>query len=45
MRAQQHHYAWTKSGAVVQIHAMGPFAITYIDPADPRNAASSSASK
>lgn len=33
-----HHYAWSKSGAVIQIHAMGPWAITYLNPADdPRN--------
>jgi quercetin dioxygenase-like cupin family protein len=39
MHAESHHYAWTKRGAVVQVHAMGPFEITYINPADdPRRA-------
>ena len=32
--AKTHHYAFTKTGAVVQITAMGPFDITYIDPKD-----------
>lgn len=33
-----HHYAWSKKGAVFQIHAMGPWGITYLNPADdPRN--------
>jgi quercetin dioxygenase-like cupin family protein len=39
MKAGTHHFAWTKSGAVIQVHGMGPFAITYINPADdPRTA-------
>jgi hypothetical protein len=29
-----HHYAWTKSGATIQVHLMGPFALTYVNPAD-----------
>ena len=34
-----HHYAWSKKGAVVQVHAVGPWGITYINPTDdPRNA-------
>ena len=32
MPAKMHHFAWTKSGAVVQINAMAPFDIHYIDP-------------
>ena len=32
--ANMHHYAWTKAGAVVQVNLMGPFAITYVNPAD-----------
>jgi len=32
--AQIHHYAFSKSGAVVQIHGEGPFDIIYINPAD-----------
>jgi quercetin dioxygenase-like cupin family protein len=32
--AGMHHYATTKTGAVIQVDMMGPFAITYINPAD-----------
>jgi quercetin dioxygenase-like cupin family protein len=32
--ANMHHFAWTKDGAVVQINLIGPFAITYVNPAD-----------
>lgn len=33
-----HHYAWTKGETVIQIHAIGPWGITYINPSDdPRN--------
>jgi hypothetical protein len=32
--AQMNHFAWTKSGAVVQVSADGPFAMTYVNPAD-----------
>ena len=32
--AGMNHYAWTKSGAVVQIAADGPFSMTYASPAD-----------
>jgi quercetin dioxygenase-like cupin family protein len=28
------HFAWTEKGAVVQVHAMGPFQITYVNPKD-----------
>ena len=32
------HYAWASTPAVIQIHGVGPFAITYVNPADdPRN--------
>lgn len=32
------HYGWTTAPTIIQIHGMGPFAITYVDPADdPRN--------
>jgi quercetin dioxygenase-like cupin family protein len=37
--ATMHHYAMAKTACVVQVHGMGPFAITYVNPADdPRNA-------
>ena len=34
MPAKMHHYAWTKGETEVQIHAMGPFALTYVNPDD-----------
>mgnify|MGYP001287850525 CR=1 FL=1 len=34
MPAQVHHYAFTKEETVVQIHGMGPWGITYVNPAD-----------
>jgi quercetin dioxygenase-like cupin family protein len=40
--ANGHHYAIARGHTVVQVHAMGPFALTYVRPADaPKNAASS----
>ncbi len=32
--ANMNHYAWSKTGAVIQISAQGPFAMTYVNPAD-----------
>jgi quercetin dioxygenase-like cupin family protein len=32
--ANMHHYAWTADGATIQVHMIGPFAITYVNPAD-----------
>ena len=32
--AQMNHYALAKSDATVQVHGMGPFALTYVNPAD-----------
>jgi hypothetical protein len=33
-----HHYAWAKGPTIVQVHGVGPFAFTYVNPADdPRN--------
>ena len=32
--ANMNHFAWTKTGAVVQVDLMGPFQITYVNPAD-----------
>lgn len=32
--ANEPHYAMARGITVVQIHAMGPFALTYVDPAD-----------
>jgi quercetin dioxygenase-like cupin family protein len=33
-QANMHHFAWTKTGAVVEVNMVGPFKITYINPAD-----------
>ena len=34
-----HHFAVTRGRTIVQVHGEGPFAITYVDPADdPANA-------
>jgi quercetin dioxygenase-like cupin family protein len=39
MPAGMQHFAWTKSGCVLQVHAMGPFEIVYVNSADdPRQA-------
>ena len=39
MPAGMQHYAWSTGDAIIQIHGKGPFAITYVNPADdPRNA-------
>lgn len=41
--ATMHHYAMAQTAVVVQIHGMGPFAITYVNPSDdPRNAPTAS---
>ena len=32
--ANQPHYAMAQGNTVVQVHAMGPFALTYVNPAD-----------
>lgn len=34
MPAKFAHFAFTKEACTIQLHAMGPFAINYIDPAD-----------
>ena len=36
--AKHNHFATTKTGAVIQISATGPFDMNYVNPADdPRN--------
>ena len=32
--ANMHHYAYTTTGATIQVHMQGPFAITYVNAAD-----------
>ncbi len=34
MPAKTHHFAMAKGDTVVQVEAMGPFAMTYVNPAD-----------
>lgn len=35
----QHHFAWAKGETILQIHAIGPWGITYVNPKDdPRTA-------
>ena len=39
MPAKMHHFGWFKGYTEIEIHSMGPFEITYVNPADdPRNA-------
>jgi quercetin dioxygenase-like cupin family protein len=32
--AQMHHYAMAKTACTVQVHGLGPFQLTYVNPAD-----------
>jgi Domain of unknown function (DUF4437) len=34
MPKEMHHFAWTKGETIIQVHGMGPFEITYVNPAD-----------
>jgi hypothetical protein len=34
MPRQMHHYAAAKGETIIQVHAMGPFEITYVNPSD-----------
>jgi mannose-6-phosphate isomerase-like protein (cupin superfamily) len=34
MPAKMRHYAWAKGETEVQVHAMGPFQLIYVNPAD-----------
>jgi quercetin dioxygenase-like cupin family protein len=34
MPAEMRHFAMAKTAAIVQVHGMGPFALTYVNPAD-----------
>ena len=34
MPAKTNHFGWTKEATVVQVHGVGPWGITYVDPAD-----------
>ena len=44
MKAKEHHWVMTADGAEVEVSALGPFVITYVDSnADPRKAAAAPA--
>jgi quercetin dioxygenase-like cupin family protein len=46
MQPKTRHYAMAKSESVVQVHGMGPWTITYVNPADdPKNQAAAPAAK
>ncbi len=32
--AGMHHYAWSPGRTVIQLHGMGPWKLTYVNPAD-----------
>jgi anti-sigma factor ChrR (cupin superfamily) len=34
MPTRTHHFAWVTQDTTIQVHGMGPFQITYINPAD-----------
>jgi quercetin dioxygenase-like cupin family protein len=34
MQPKTNHFGWTKDETVVQVHGVGPWGITYVDPAD-----------
>lgn len=34
MPAGEHHYAWAKGDTVIQIYAVGPWSLTYVNPQD-----------
>jgi len=34
MQPKTAHYAWTKDETIVQVHGMGPWGVTYVNPAD-----------
>jgi hypothetical protein len=34
MQPKTNHFAWTDQETVVQVHGVGPWAITYVNPAD-----------
>ena len=34
MQPKTNHFAWTKKETIVQVHGVGPWGITYVNPAD-----------
>jgi len=45
MKAKEHHWVLTAEGAEVEVSAMGPFQITYVNPADDPRGAPKAAAK
>ena len=43
--ANMHHYAMASSAATVQVHGMGPFQLTYVNPADDPSSKAAPAAK
>jgi hypothetical protein len=38
MQPKTHHFGWTAEETIVQLHGVGPWGVTYVNPADdPRN--------
>lgn len=34
MQPKTNHFGWTRKETIIQIHGMGPWGVTYVDPAD-----------
>jgi hypothetical protein len=34
MQPRTHHFGWTSEETIVQLHDVGPWAVTCVDPAD-----------
>jgi hypothetical protein len=34
MQPKTHHFGWTKEETIVQVHGIGPWGVTYVNPAD-----------
>ena len=34
MPAKTNHFVWTKEEAIAQVHGVGPWSVTYVNPAD-----------
>jgi quercetin dioxygenase-like cupin family protein len=34
MQPKTNHFGWTKAETIVQVHGIGPWAVTYVNPAD-----------
>jgi hypothetical protein len=34
MQPETHHFGWTAEEVMLQLHGVGPWSVTYLDPAD-----------